>query len=343
MNRGNFISKEESVMLQGIAVCLMVVHHLLGFPERINVEYCNLLDFSFFHFETILGYFGRICIALFAFISGYGIMKKMDRPYSSSQEVLKRGYNIAIKQLKKFYLLYWLVFVVFVPYGLITHVYSFEFWQFVKNFLGLASSYNAEWWYVSYYLRMMLLFPIVYWMAWNIKRLINEKGIVLLAGIGLSICLFGNMLPWHSFFCLFYCFLLGSLAVYCDFYEHIYYSIQNNIIGYGLVFVIVGGAVFVRAFISQSIDYLIAPILVLGFVLILKFNIKIPLVKSVLRTIGSYSTYIWLTHTFFAYYYWQSYLYRLRYSMLIVGVCILLCILVGRVLEIIRSYFAKVI
>ena len=72
---GSFISQKESVMLQGFAVSLMVWHHLFGFPDRVSVPYVLTFD-AFFHIETLASYFGRICIAVFAFCSGYGMEKK---------------------------------------------------------------------------------------------------------------------------------------------------------------------------------------------------------------------------------------------------------------------------
>lgn len=150
-------------MIQGIAVTLMVIHHLLGFPERISVQYYHVLDFSFFHFETMLGYFGRICIAIFAFNSGYGIMKKMNSFYS------------------------------------------------------------------------------------------------------------------------------------------------------------------------------FAPVLVFSIGVFIKSRICFDWIKKILTVIGRYSTYIWLTHTFFAYYYWQKLLYSFRYSTLIVMICIVACIMVGFVFEYLKK------
>ena len=76
MKAGSFISKEESKLLQGIAVCLMVFHHLFAFPERIAVPFSFVLNFSFLNIETLISYFGRICVALCAFNSG------IDRPDS---------------------------------------------------------------------------------------------------------------------------------------------------------------------------------------------------------------------------------------------------------------------
>lgn len=67
MEKGKFLSRKESSIIQGIAVMLMVYHHLFGFPDRIVSEYVIVSDLSFLHIGTILSYFGRICISIFAF------------------------------------------------------------------------------------------------------------------------------------------------------------------------------------------------------------------------------------------------------------------------------------
>ena len=61
------------------------------------------------------------------------------------------------------------------------------------------------------------------------------------------------------------------------------------------------------------------------------------------RFIGKYSTYIWLTHTFFAYYYFQNYLYFFKYSTIIFAVCIICTIIVGFILEAIIKFITNVI
>ena len=58
--KGQYISKNESIIIKSIAVMLMVFHHLFGFPERINSDYIIISDFSFctlaLFFLTSVGY-----------------------------------------------------------------------------------------------------------------------------------------------------------------------------------------------------------------------------------------------------------------------------------------------
>ena len=122
--KGAFISKSEAVMLQAVAVMLMVWHHLFGFPERISVPYVLVLD-QFFPIETLMSYFGRICIVVFAFTSGYGMRKKIVNA-SESTGILK-NYKTALLQLLKFFSRYWIVFFVFIPVGFLLKIIKSQY------------------------------------------------------------------------------------------------------------------------------------------------------------------------------------------------------------------------
>lgn len=137
-----YITKCDTQMIKGVAVLLMVWHHLFAFPERINYPYTALLDFSFLHIETILAYFGRICISLFAFMSGYGMTRKATEVKRTNKE---NALRVAVRHGVQFYTRYWLVFMAFIPIGFLLGIYSFEPKEFVKNLFGLSSTYNAEW------------------------------------------------------------------------------------------------------------------------------------------------------------------------------------------------------
>lgn len=133
------------MIIQSIAEMLMVFHHLFGFPERINSDYIIVSDFSFLHIGTILSYCGRICIGMFVFNSGYGMYKKLNSfTYSSYFDVLKKGYGCTLRQLKNFYIRYWIVFITFIPIGIMFGKYKFNLTEFILNLIGFVSLYNSE-------------------------------------------------------------------------------------------------------------------------------------------------------------------------------------------------------
>ena len=77
-------------------------------------------------------------------------------------------------------------------------------------------------------------------------------------------------------------------------------------------------------------DFWLVALMVFAVMLIVK---AIPPVQPLLKFIGKYSTYIWLTHTFFGYYYFQKLTFFPEYSWLIFLWCLVLSIVTGMVLE----------
>ena len=134
-NKKVVLTKEKSNIIYGIAACLMVFHHLFAFPERIPNTYVAVLDFNFLHVETMIAYFGKICISLYAFISGYGLTQKA-KHVSSVFLMIKN-------QIEKFYIHYWMVFVIFVPYGIVKSIYEINIGKLLGNFIGWYCTYNA--------------------------------------------------------------------------------------------------------------------------------------------------------------------------------------------------------
>ena len=330
---GSFISQKESVVLQGFAVSLMVWHHLFGFPERVSVPYVLAFD-GLLRIETLLSYFGRICISVFAFCSGFGMEKKANSTGNAGIRGFCENYKSAVKHLVKFFLRFWLVFIVFVPFGLVTNKYPIRFETIVKSFLGQSYSYNAEWWYIGYYIKFMLLFPLIS----ALFRWLEEKGKILphiaMLVAAAVVVLAPEDVPGFGFYGVLIYFIEGMYFARSGWYERGAQLIRKN-----WQRLLIGTALILAVFVSRVLgaeDWMLVSLFVFGFVLLLKNPIMDKCFGKVFLAIGKYSTYIWLTHTFFAYYYFQPFTYAPKYSWLIAIWCILLCVVSGAVLEKVR-------
>jgi hypothetical protein len=100
------------------------------------------------------------------------------------------------------------------------------------------------------------------------------------------------------------------------------------------------GVVFVLRFIGMP-DYLLVALFVFSVMVIVKTEWVTRFVQPALMFVGKYSTYIWLTHTFFGYYYFQKITFAPRYSWLIFLWCMALSIVSGIVLEGLLSLITK--
>ena len=335
-----FISRKGSLMLQGCAAFLMVWHHLFGFPDRIDVPYQLVLD-PLFHIETLAAYFGRICIAIFAFCSGYGMGKKSEASGNIGTKLLFDNSRSAISHLWKFYTRYWIVFIAFVPIGFALSVYPIQAGTIVKSLLGMNCTYNAEWWYVGYYVIFLLLFPFL-----SVLTKWLEQKSPLLMHIWILLCIVAVSFAhkdgsFYSFFSVFVCFLEGMYFSRIPWFERIQVCLKPS-----WMRLAVGATLMACVFLLRTLrvaDYLLVPFFIFGFILFMGNNFLAKSIGAVLLRIGKYSAYIWLIHTFFAYYYFQAFTFAPKYSWLIAIWCILLCVVCGAILERIRAFILSVL
>lgn len=60
------LSKDYSNMVKGMAILMMIMHHIWGFPEKIpGLLLSNI--------EVQIGSAAKICVSIFMFLSGYGL------------------------------------------------------------------------------------------------------------------------------------------------------------------------------------------------------------------------------------------------------------------------------
>lgn len=70
------ISINKSNYLKGIAIILMLIHHLFAYPIRISPDIPVYHIVNSVDLEMYLGLFGKICVSMFLFLSGYGFSLK---------------------------------------------------------------------------------------------------------------------------------------------------------------------------------------------------------------------------------------------------------------------------
>ena len=328
-------TKAHTQIAKGIAITLMMIHHLFRFPDRIQkVSYISILPLGNLRLEYLLGDFGNICIAMYLFLSGYGL-------YMST--IKKECFSLkdSWRKILKFLINYWVVFMLFVPIGLVwfsdSTRYHFNIISFLANLFTLSSSYNSEWWFVRLYIELLLLFPLI---SGILKRgikvaTVTSFGFYLVAIIMELIpvilprlaflktnFIYGdlrNILFWQITFCM------GCIIAKYKLFSHInkwiavkrldrsafYIAIILGII------VIRNGCSYVFEVIGKGnptyVDFILAPI----FILIATNFVYKSKGKKVFSTLGVHSTNMWLTHTFFCYYYFQTIVFMPKLSILI--------------------------
>lgn len=144
-------SRQDTKALKGVAILLMLMHHLLAFPDRLPIKYQYAVSAAALKQLTTVGSFGKICVYIFMFLGGLGLAKQIQ---AHRFHLLKKIWGL--------YRVYWRVFLIFVPLGFLffsrqpryskafmwNRFASFSFGKFLQNLTGYASSYNGEWWFV---------------------------------------------------------------------------------------------------------------------------------------------------------------------------------------------------
>lgn len=116
-------TKQQTQIAKGMAILLMLIHHLFFYPSDL---YVSLVKMGGQDIESYISSFGKICVAMFLFLSGYGItISSVKKETSYKKSVISRVINLMIN--------YWIVFLLFVPIGFFVTERNFDSSEFVSN------------------------------------------------------------------------------------------------------------------------------------------------------------------------------------------------------------------
>lgn len=169
MANGNFISKEQSYVIKGFAILLMLVHHFYTFPSWIvsGGGYEPSLRFAvLFNSPT------KLCVCIFAFINGWSFAFKTV------------SWKEALLKIKKLLLNYWCIAIPALIIAVTICGYSLSAQTILKELLGLSSSVMIFAWYIPFYcVSILVMVPLQKLMSKNV-------GIGVVVGIVFPIVIF---------------------------------------------------------------------------------------------------------------------------------------------------------
>ncbi|WP_168177388.1 acyltransferase family protein [Vagococcus zengguangii] len=322
MERKILFTRKDTKVAKGMAIVLMLIHHLWTFPDRLpngNLAMTGPLTTMSINGVPILiafGRFGKICVSIFMFFVGYGLYKQ----YISGR------LNLA-KRITSIYFSYWKIFILFIPIAFIffgnqealtrySDLYRhFDLQTFILNFWGInVTAYNGEWWFVMAFVIACLVGYIYIVLTKNINDLTIEMGLVFLLNLFVI-----NFLPE-----------LVQLPVFESLKGEIYYEKFFNQTGIMTLF---SGITFAKYNVLDQLMSKLAQIKnwgkwllsiggVLSAIYLLNFSgfefyyfvltpVLVALLVSVINTskilttvfifLGQHSTNMWLVHSFFCY------------------------------------------
>lgn len=308
-------SKDNSFALKGIAILFMVFAHLFN-----SMELCGLCSpLLYIEDEPLIHYmiFAMNPVDFFIVLSGYGLY------YTYSQ-----GKRNNIKRILKLYIHYWITLVIFVCIGFFvvgSEKYPSSFLDLIYNFIGWKNSYNHETWFLLPYVLLTLSSTKIFTICdkFNpIKVFLFSFGfyIVVRFSSRYSSGLIESyqLLKWVDAYLTLLCpFILGMLLSKCwnysAFKKKFSFKFTNNYILVFALMTLFVSIILVR-YKYQSIFY---PFYTVLFIMCFSLLHRFYWVDKILMELGKRSTSIWLTHTYFCYYFFKDFIYSFKYPIVI--------------------------
>lgn len=339
------IQRDDTTAVKGVAIILMLLHHIFAFPYRLvnGASYEPMIPMSdgtsvIWHLALL----GKVCVAMFTVMAGFGIYRSFSKQLQACGDGDKTETYLSFifRRLKKLYFKVWPVFLVFVPMGLFLRCpfITKDLTSWVKNALLIDSTFNAEWWFLTSYLILVLMSPMV--MAFfNRKRNSLYSDIVWITILAvfiervlLNVVLLSDKLIYlrASFIwvkmsptlILLPMFMLGAWMAKYEICERLIERFNGRgvlRVLTGLVFIVIplilrDGWVQGNTWGFDQFDSLYGASLCLGIIMV---TYKLNILKKPLVVIGKQSTGIWLIHSFFCFYYFQQFSYAPKKSVLV--------------------------
>ncbi len=327
-------TKEDTLLVKGIAILFMLFYHLFETYERVDslgVIYAPLSEGIF----LMISGFGNICVAVFAFLSAYGISKKL---ISLEAADLRNWYKVSVKRYLK------LLAGFLCIYASVTLLWFYKF-DYVKLYgkgwqgalcglldaLGLAQIAGTPtlcetWWYMEIAIIIIFITPIL------LKVVKSMGNYSIIVGVLLPLIV---ELPF-DFKRYYFVILLGAVAANEEWFEKADFDRIPKCARILIGLVIFAALVVIRQnyFVYNNFAYLLDGAIAVFFTWFTKDLFGgIPGVKQALRFLGRHSMNIYFIHSFIYMIIYQEFIYSFRYAGLIFAVLLAICLVYSVCLE----------
>lgn len=332
------ITLNETNIVKAIAICAMLWHHL--FLE--HREYGP----GIFRFALI----AKVCVALFVFLSGYGMATKYqkgEKNLALRHKSLETAKFLA-QRFTKFYLSYWFIFAITVPLGVfvfgrpLSAAYGNGSCLWANMFIDLfgfqsLNSYNITWWFNRLILVLWLLFPLFYW-SMKSRFVYLWMLILFYLNPGHYLDFFNVLAPGFTTYAVVY--MLGiCLAINIDrinlMLNHVSLHIVATVSIVSMIaFLYIRNICVFPFFSGIKVDPFLVIFISLSIVCICRLT-KHNLTP--LAFVGRHSMNMYLLHTFIFSYFFSDFIYGFKHPALIFGVLFLISLSLSVVLEYLKG------
>ena len=352
-------TKEHTMQMKGIAIIILLFHHCFLNAQRwATVPYEKLattkgwgyypISFAPFSSHTIqyLASFSKICVAMFVFMTGYGMWvsyESQKKKTTMSNYIKKRMVTL----MTGFLIIFVVTEVLAIPTGRFIEVYGHDFRSVVYmiiDALGLAKLLGTPlfcltWWYMSLAIVLIMIFPFVHSIMEIYQWVVVVASIIVprACGFGQSTDLFRYLLAYT----------LGMYFAQHDLLARIKEKfMEQNVVGklLSLIVSLIGLAVIIKCrqnawigwkYLDFWDGFAAMYVIVLSYIYILNGKW---IVKG-LGFLGKHSMNIFLIHSFYRDVFFHKFTYSFYYAWLDYIVLMAISLVTSIVLE----WFKKLI
>ena len=352
-------TKEHTMQMKGIAIIILLFHHCFLNAQRwATVPYEKLattkgwgyypISFAPFSSHTIqyLASFSKICVAMFVFMTGYGMWvsyESQKKKTTMSNYIKKRMVTL----MTGFLIIFVVTEILAIPTGRFIEVYGHDFRSVVYmiiDALGLAKLLGTPlfcltWWYMSLAIVLIMIFPFVHSIMEKYQWIVVVASIIVprACGFGQSTDLFRYLLAYT----------LGMYFAQHDLLARIKEKfMEQNVVGklLSLIVSLIGLAVIIKCrqnawigwkYLDFWDGFAAMYVIVLSYIYILNGKW---IVKG-LGFLGKHSMNIFLIHSFYRDVFFHEFTYSFYYAWLDYIVLMAISLVTSIVLE----WFKKLI
>lgn len=342
-------TKENTNLAKMIAILLMFIHHLFAFPEKIkNVNYISLFTINGIQIEYYIGLFGKICVAIFLVLAGYGTYISLKDKSNLTEKIFNK--------IKMLYLKYWKIFIIFIPVSILLGIKRVEVEpiKLLYNFFAVKITYNGEWWFLTPYIVITLFTPIIFkWVDRKNASIIKDFFLIITLAVFVQ-----NILPeimknkiFDDFVNTLYFtitkraltllpqYLMGCLIAKYNLFAKFREKFKKKIGLYSISILIIIGTIIIRQSLGGKGDYIYAPLFIIAITSLLQDLKYLSIISSKISLVFAE---MWLIHSFYCYHFLQKFVFAPKYSILILLLLIITSYFSAVLINVIFKYIGKI-
>ena len=323
------LSKTDTAAIKGIAILLMLWHHL----------FLNTMDYGIFTHSLAVVF--KVCVAIFLFVSGYGLTKKysqLKKPY------FKNTVKFLLRRYVNFFLPYWFCFVLMVLVGNLAGFSFHDAYPASRNTLKCFlldiwgqmgyDSFLKPWWFNKMIIQLYLVFPIFFFIIRN--KYLSWVGLALI----IVVQLYAKNLPGNVFFIVEGGLPAFYLGMICARFRLVLETNDGKwkplLLITGLLACIGLSVLHLMVVKDPYVAVLIRAVMALCIIVVYKsYGNKH---FTILEFVGKYATIMYLTHILFVILI-PEVIYGVKYSVLIFIVFVFVCLVAAMIIDALQKWF----